>query len=182
MRLFLTHGYTQTTLNDIADTVGCGRTSIYRYWSGKPDIVWAEFDRHNASLAERLADADAAQPPLAAVRHAIVANHRHSMAQTDAWIQRFELIHFAADLRAGEAERWAVWAGHVAEFVARFTALDAPHVAPAIGAAFQASFVAVLESWREREPNDAALLPELDQTLADLERHLTPWIEAHPRH
>ncbi|OMC38231.1 TetR family transcriptional regulator [Mycobacterium sp. GA-1841] len=64
MRLFNLNGYRDTTMEDIAAAVGMPASGIYRYFSGKSDILAAGFrraaDRLSADMAEVLG---AAQDP-----------------------------------------------------------------------------------------------------------------------
>jgi AcrR family transcriptional regulator len=59
MRLFNEKGYRDTTMEDIAAAVGMPASGIYRYFSGKADILAAGFrraaDRLSADMAEILA-------------------------------------------------------------------------------------------------------------------------------
>ncbi|MGV9799677.1 TetR/AcrR family transcriptional regulator [Mycobacterium sp. NPDC003449] len=68
MRLFNRRGYRDTTMEDIAAAVGMPASGIYRYFSGKADILAAGFrraaDRLSADTAELLAST-AADPELA---------------------------------------------------------------------------------------------------------------------
>lgn len=61
MRLFNENGYRDTTMEDIAAAVGMPASGIYRYFSGKSDILAAGFrraaDRLSADMAEVLGTA-----------------------------------------------------------------------------------------------------------------------------
>ena len=62
MRLFNLKGYRDTTMEDIAAAVGMPASGIYRYFSGKSDILAAGFrraaDRLSADMSEVLGSAD----------------------------------------------------------------------------------------------------------------------------
>src|SRR3546814_15016183 len=44
-RLFAEHGFDGTTLSAIAEGVGVGRRTLFRYYASKNDIPWGQFDR-----------------------------------------------------------------------------------------------------------------------------------------
>lgn len=76
MRLFNRNGYRDTTMEDIAAAVGMPASGIYRYFSGKADILAAGFrraaDRLSADMAEVLAGTDDPEQALAALVDAYV--------------------------------------------------------------------------------------------------------------
>ncbi len=77
MRLFNINGYRDTTMEDIAAAVGMPASGIYRYFSGKSDILAAAFrraaDRLSADTASITATIDDPEDALTAVIDAYVA-------------------------------------------------------------------------------------------------------------
>ncbi|ALI24697.1 Transcriptional regulator, TetR family [Mycolicibacterium fortuitum] len=71
MRLFNQNGYRDTTMEDIAAAVGMPASGIYRYFSGKSDILAAGFrraaDRLSADMAELLSAAGDPEQALGAL-------------------------------------------------------------------------------------------------------------------
>lgn len=71
MRLFNENGYRDTTMEDIAAAVGMPASGIYRYFSGKADILAAGFrraaDRLSADMAEILSAGGEPEQILAAL-------------------------------------------------------------------------------------------------------------------
>ncbi|MDH6198049.1 AcrR family transcriptional regulator [Mycobacterium frederiksbergense] len=71
MRLFNQNGYRDTTMEDIATAVGIPASGIYRYFSGKSDILAAGFrraaDRLSADMAALLGAADDPEQALGAL-------------------------------------------------------------------------------------------------------------------
>ncbi|MDV3125703.1 TetR/AcrR family transcriptional regulator [Mycobacterium sp. 21AC1] len=115
MRLFNQNGYRDTTMEDIAAAVGMPASGIYRYFSGKADILAAGFrraaDRLSADMTEVLRTADDPEQALAALVDAYVARsfdrpeldyvyytERLNMAQADQKILR--------DLQRAAVESW----------------------------------------------------------------------------
>ena len=52
--LFVEKGYTDTSINDIAEDADFGRTSIYQYFSGKEEMYLRVLERYTDLLTERL--------------------------------------------------------------------------------------------------------------------------------
>jgi AcrR family transcriptional regulator len=77
MRLFNVNGYRDTSMEDIAAGVGMPASGIYRYFSGKSDILAAAFrraaDRLSADLTEITGTIEDPQEALTAVIDAYVA-------------------------------------------------------------------------------------------------------------
>ncbi|WP_454788239.1 TetR/AcrR family transcriptional regulator [Mycolicibacterium lutetiense] len=77
MRLFNQNGYRDTTMEDIAAAVGMPASGIYRYFSGKSDILAAGFrraaDRLSADMAEVLGAATDPEQALGALIDGYVA-------------------------------------------------------------------------------------------------------------
>jgi AcrR family transcriptional regulator len=64
-RLFVEQGFAETTLGDIADSVGLARNSLYRYFPDKEHILLRWFARESAPLADRTTEIlDADEPAL----------------------------------------------------------------------------------------------------------------------
>ena len=57
VRLFLERGYVATTMDDVAEAAGVGRTTVFRYFTGKPALVWWDLDANYARLDEHLSTA-----------------------------------------------------------------------------------------------------------------------------
>jgi AcrR family transcriptional regulator len=61
-KLFVEKGYTETSINDIAEAADFSRTSIYQYFSSKEEIYLHILERYTDPLTERLEQATAAVP------------------------------------------------------------------------------------------------------------------------
>ncbi|GAA3862194.1 mycofactocin system transcriptional regulator [Leifsonia kafniensis] len=182
IELFLEHGYAETTIPMIAEASGVSRTSVFRYWGSKAEIIWGEFDRHTSNLAEGLRVSDQGQPTMAVVRAEVVANLGRSIEDSQLWMERFAVLDSSRELRSEESAHWIDWAHTVAAFVAERHGLSADGVvAQSIGGAVQAGFLAVLREWRRAgsewpERPTSALLAELDEALTPLGEVLQEWL------
>lgn len=149
MALFLQTGFDRTSMTEIAEAAGVGRTTLFRYFPSKAAIVWAGFDDH----IHRLADLLAAQPPdlptMTAVHTAVVQAFAEAVDDQDVWRQRFQILQETESLAGEAAVHWMTWAQTVAHHVAaRSHGQVDDLVTAAVGGAVQAAFLATLRNWR----------------------------------
>ncbi|WBO61528.1 TetR/AcrR family transcriptional regulator [Streptomyces camelliae] len=71
--LFTEKGYDATTVNEIADRAGLTKTTFFRHFSDKREVLFAGQDIHRRLLAQAINAAPEAATPLDAVREAIGA-------------------------------------------------------------------------------------------------------------
>jgi AcrR family transcriptional regulator len=178
MQLFLEHGYAATTIQLIATESGVSRSSVFRYWGSKSEIVWSEFDLHTGRLGDLLRASDPGTPTMDVVRQCVVENQRLSMHASASWLERFAVLDSAPELEPEECAHWVAWADTVSGFVAARTGSDPGDVVPqAIGGAVQSAFLAVLRQWLAAEDRAGALLSSLDGALAPLCTLLQGWLD-----
>ena len=169
MRLFLERGYAATTIPMIAAESQVSRTSFFRYWGSKSEIVWSAFDLHTRRLGDLLRASDPGSPTMDVVRECIVENLRLSMDDSALWLERFAVLDSAPELKPEEHAHWVAWADVVAAFIADRRGVDSGDVVPqAVGGAVQGAFLAVLR----RSLDDAGDRP--DGLLSCLEDALVP--------
>jgi AcrR family transcriptional regulator len=175
--LFLEHGYEQTTIGMITAASGIGRTTLFRYYRSKADIVWSAFSEHTEHLRGLLGASHPGSPTMTAVRVAVVEALAASIDSRGIWMKRFQILDTSAVLRAEESAHWISWADAIAGFVAEDVGLEPAGVVPqAIGGAVQAAFLAVLRGWRDIPDPDGRLLPRLDDDLRGLCDALQAWL------
>jgi AcrR family transcriptional regulator len=175
--LFLEHGFEQTTIAMITTACGIGRTTLFRYYRSKADIVWSAFSEHTGHLRQTLRASQPGSPTMTAVRVAVVEALAASIDSRGIWMKRFQILDTSAVLRSEESAQWISWADAIAEFVAEDVGLRPSDVAPqAIGGAIQAAFLAVLRGWQSVPDPDRRLLPYLDGALRGLCDALQAWL------
>ncbi|MFB9568414.1 TetR family transcriptional regulator [Saccharopolyspora hordei] len=107
--LFLAHGYEATTIDEIAAAVEVSPRTFFRYFASKEDIALAKGAEFDELMLDALAARPAAEPPLDALRHAVLEMLR--AAATDSGVQRFlstqHLITKTPALLAGNLRRAA---------------------------------------------------------------------------
>ncbi|MET0991640.1 MAG: TetR family transcriptional regulator [Lacisediminihabitans sp.] len=164
VELFLEHGYAGTTVAMIAERAGISKTSFFRYFSSKAEIVWSDFDAHTDRLRARLADG--AHPDLNAVRRTIVDNLRADLDSGGVSLRRFQVLDTSPDLRTGESLRWFAWAEIVTDHLRDLAHLDYPTpMQAAAGSAMQATMLAVLRDGVRDATAREIILERLDSEL-----------------
>jgi AcrR family transcriptional regulator len=184
MGLFLGNGYEATTIQMIAEACGVSRSSVFRYWGTKAEIVWAVFDVHTKRLGTLLRADDSGDDTMTIVRRCVVENMRLSTDDSSLYMERFAVLDSTPELRSEESAHWISWAGAVASFVAgRHGFVETAVVPQSIGGAVQAAFLAVLRQWLHvKNPAPGSLMPEIDNALRPLCSLLRHWLDGPDRY
>jgi AcrR family transcriptional regulator len=159
--LFSEQGYEATTVNEIADRAGLTKTTFFRHFPDKREVLFAGQDMHARLLADAITEAPGPATPLEAVRAALDA-----LTAT-----------FTDDRRAFSARLRPVIAGH-SELQERY-ALKRARLAEATADALRkrgvgeptASLAAELGIRAFHHAYDQWADPANRQTLTDLARH-----------
>jgi AcrR family transcriptional regulator len=166
VELLLEEGYDQVSVGRIAEAAGIGRTTFFRYFPSKADVVWGAFATATERLARLLDDVDPAVPTMTAVSDAVVGSTRGAVDDRGVWLERFQLLDTSPALRASAAEHWTAWQATVAAFVAGRTGATPGDVVPAaVAGAVQGTYVAELRSWMRLTTEPDALLERLRGSL-----------------
>jgi mycofactocin system transcriptional regulator len=118
LALFAQHGFQETTLDDIANAVGVGRRTLFRYFSSKNDLVWGNFEEVLDRLRAGLADGDPGEPMMETLARAVVSSNHYEGEALEELRLRMTLITSVPALQAHSMVRYADWRRVVAEFVA----------------------------------------------------------------
>ena len=81
MRLFAEQGYDATTVADIASAARVTHRTFYRYFDGKEALLSHEFGSWLTTLADAIRARPAAEPPVTAVRHAMLSVSQQASAE-----------------------------------------------------------------------------------------------------
>jgi AcrR family transcriptional regulator len=73
LELFGTHGFDDTTVDQIAASAGISRSSFFRYFASKEDVVVLQMEESGVALLGALASRPADEPAWTALRTAFVA-------------------------------------------------------------------------------------------------------------
>jgi AcrR family transcriptional regulator len=98
IRLFLEHGPTAVTVNDICEAARVSRRTFFNYFESKEAAVFAWDHRLTDELATQLAARPPHEPPLTALRRAMDAT-LPSFADQTGWHARKDLFRACPELR-----------------------------------------------------------------------------------
>ncbi len=130
LQLFATHGFDEVSVDDVAAAAGISRRTLFRYFSSKNAIPWADFDAHLQYLREVL-DAVPADVPLdAALRSALLTFNDFGAHEIPQHRQRMRVILETDALQAYSMTMYAGWREVIAVFVARRLGLKPAELTP----------------------------------------------------
>lgn len=170
--LFAEHGFERTTLDAIAERVGVGRRTLFRYYQSKNDIPWGQFDQTLAGF-RALLDSQPAELPLHEVVHrSVVEFNRFPTDAIPTHRDRMRLILTTPELRAHSVHQYAAWRAAIAEYVARRTGQQPTDLKPRmVGQVSLALALTAYDVWLDDAGAD--LLTVLDDTMGELRHYLT---------
>lgn len=164
--LFAERGYDNTTVAEIAERAGLTKTTFFRHFPDKREVLSAGQDRHAGLLAEGIAAAPAAATPLEAVAAALDAlTASFTEVQREFGPRLLAVVAGNRELRERAVFKRAGLATAVADALRK---RDVPD--PAAGLAAELGVAAFHEAFgRWVEPANQQTFPELArQALADL--------------
>lgn len=117
--LFVRNGFEETTVTQVADALGVGRRTLFRYFKSKNDMVWNDFDGVLTRLRVALAEAPPHEPMAVALTNAVLASNDYEGTAFEHLRLRMTLIARVPALQAHSTVRYGAWRAIVAEFVAK---------------------------------------------------------------
>jgi AcrR family transcriptional regulator len=163
--LFDERGYEQTTVDDITERAGLGRSTFFRYYRSKDDVIFPDHDLMLRLVRDRLSSASR-QTALAAVSDAIRLVLQRYIAEGDVARRRYALTSTVPALRDREIATVARYQRLLREFIAEWlgeSGEPASLRAEIMAAAVVAAHNHVLRRWLRGESNDP--VTELDEAL-----------------
>lgn len=128
--LFATYGFSEVSVDDVAQASGIARRTLFRYYASKNAIPWGDFDSHLQHFRDLLERVDSEVPIGAALRAALLAFNTFDESETARHRQRMRVILQTAELQAYSMTMYAGWRGVVAGFVATRTGTKAGELVP----------------------------------------------------
>ena len=163
--LFAERGYEHATVDDIAERAGVGRTTFFRYYRSKEDVIFPAHDELIAAVQQRL-DTSSESTAIVAVTDAVRLVLLRYLAEGERARLRYSLTSRVAALRDREIASAARYQRLFREFIARWMgrADDAALRAELMAAAVVAAHNHVLRRWLRRDTDDP--IDELESAMS----------------
>lgn len=172
IRFLAEHGFESTTAGELADAVGMSRSTFFRRFGSKDDVIFADHDLALARVGEYLGDTDA--PPEEALTRATVDVLHLLTRDAEAAQLRSQLLRRTPALRERELVITHRYERVFAEYLGRVAAPGTPDWAPiALAAAVVAVHNAALRRWLRQ--SDSRVFGALERELTELMRRFAPW-------
>jgi AcrR family transcriptional regulator len=166
--LFDERGYEQTTIDDIAERAGVGRTTFFRHYRSKEAVIFPDHDRLLELIRDRLATSNH-RTALVAVSDAVRLVLLHYIEEGDLARRRYALTSKVSALRDREIASVARYQRLFREFIAEWMG-DPTESASLRAELMAASVVAahnhVLRRWLRGESSDP--VAELDEAMLEV--------------
>ncbi|MGW1403432.1 TetR/AcrR family transcriptional regulator [Streptomyces sp. NPDC002405] len=166
--LFDERGYEQTTVDDIAERAGVGRTTFFRHYRSKEAVIFPDHDRLLELIRDRLATSSHSTA-LIAVSDAVRLVLLHYIDEGDLARRRYALTSKVAALRDREIASVARYQRLFREFIANWMGdptESASLRAELMAAAVVAAHNHVLRRWLREESADP--VAEVDQAMREV--------------
>lgn len=165
LALFDERGYEQTTVDDITERAGLSRTTFFRHYRSKDDVIFPDHDRLLEQIKHRLATSSH-PTALAAVCDAVRLVLLHYLGEGELARRRYALTSTVPALRDREIASVARYQRLFREYIAGRTGDPAEAAllrAEVLSAAVVAAHNHVLRRWLRGESPDP--IAEVDQAL-----------------
>ncbi|MFD1663094.1 TetR/AcrR family transcriptional regulator [Streptomyces caeni] len=166
--LFDERGYEQTTVDDIAERAGVGRTTFFRHYRSKEEVIFPDHDRLLALIRDRLATSSNSTA-LVAVSDAVRLVLLHYLDEGDLARRRYALTSKVAALRDREIASVARYQRLFREFISDWMGdptKSASLRAELMAAAVVAAHNHVLRRWLRGEASDP--VAEVDEAMHEV--------------
>ncbi|MGH2862992.1 MAG: mycofactocin system transcriptional regulator [Solirubrobacteraceae bacterium] len=169
LELFVERGFEETTMDDIAEALGVGRRTLFRYFDSKNDMVWGDFEWVLHRLRDEFENVRQVDDLMDALRQAVVASNTYPESVLPDLRIRMTFITSIPALQAHSMIRYAEWRTVVAEFAANRLGQKVDGLAAqAIGHAALAASTAAFVRWVRYPDEDLlALLDTSYRMLGD---------------
>ncbi len=171
--LFRKEGYEATTVSDIARAAGVSRRTFFRYYASKEDVVVETSDELVEEMLAATARRPAKEPPLVAIRHALVQAMEMRLARAEEARGIIRLLRESRSLRRALLERHARMEERLAAHLAGRLGMDpATDSKPALLAFLaRAMMDTAFNVWYDQRRTDVkGLIDELFRKLGEVTR------------
>ncbi len=171
--LFEERGFEQTTIDDIAERAGVGRSSFFRQYRSKDDVILPDHDKMLRSIRDRLATSSD-DTAIVAVTEAVRLVLRHYVDEGERSRRRYRLTSQVPALRDREIANGASYQRLFREFIAEWmgAAPDAALRSELMAAAVVSVHNHVLRRWLRGDSKNP--VAEADAAMALVVDLFTP--------
>lgn len=103
--LFHARGFEAVTVEEIATAAGVSRRTFFRYYESKEDVMVEHLDKEGEQLLAALAARPLDEPPLLAIRNALIQAMEYSLKEPDIIRDTTRLLRETSGLRRAVMER-----------------------------------------------------------------------------
>jgi AcrR family transcriptional regulator len=136
LTLFSERGFDAVTIDDIAAAADVSRRTFFRYFASKEDVILSDHPRRLDELQAALNRQAVDEPPLTALRHAILSLANRFEEQRDHMLRRFQLVTTTPALEARSLCLQRNWETAVTGMLAERMGVDpAADLRPGVAAA-----------------------------------------------
>jgi len=177
--LFFASGFDNVTVEQIARTAGVSRRTFFRYYESKEDVMVERSDRLGEQLLAELAARPLSEPPLLAIRNALVPAVESSLAERDLVRYIIRLLRETSSLRRAMMERRNRLEERIAALMARrLGAARSDNTPMLLAFVTRALHDTVFNAWYDHETDDIAglvddLVGRLCAIVADMPEKFT---------
>ena len=155
--LFLARGFEQTTVEQIAGAAGVSRRTFFRYFESKEDVLAEHAERFGERLFAALAARPPGEPPLLAIRNALVPALEAGLQDADVLRCTIRLLRETNRLRRVVLARRNRLEERVAALMTRRLGADAADNAPMLLAFLTRALLdTAFNAWYDHETEDVA--------------------------
>lgn len=168
LRLFTERGFDAVTVDDIAAEANVARRTFFRYFASKDDVLFTDQSHQLDALREALAARPVEEPPLTALRRAILSMADSYEGDRERLLHRAKILAATPSLRGRGLDRQRAGEQAVTDLVAEWLGVDPTRdLRPAIVAATTLAALRVaLNAWLA--DGGKAHLPTLAAEALDL--------------
>ena len=124
LRLFAEKGFDAVTVDDIAAEAEVSRRTFFRYFAGKEDVLLTDHAKGIEALREALAAGPADEPPLTALRRAIMSMASGYEEQRERMLQRAMIMRQSPSLEVRSLGHQRVGEQAVTDLMAEWLGVD----------------------------------------------------------
>ena len=167
VELFLARGFENVTVEEIARAAGVSRRTFFRYYESKEDVLAEHSERLGDLLLAELATRPPEEPPLLAIRNALVPAVRTALAERQLFRDAIRLLRGNSPLRRAMMEHRTRLEERIAALMAkRMSAAPGDKTPMLLAFLTRALQDSAFNAWYDHETDDVAAL--IDDLLTRL--------------